>query len=249
LNDTSRAGAGPRLEVQVASKDYLAANGRAQRALENLELTLAGGEAGAVVGPSGCGKTTLLRIIAGLDTHFEGSVRLPASGRLGMVFQEPRLLPWRSVRDNLRIAAPAASEEEISALLATLELDEHAEHFPGELSLGLARRVAIARALAIKPDLLLLDEPFVSLDAALARDLRETIAALIDEKRVTTLIVTHDLREAIELADKIFLLSMRPARVGATLTVREPRRRLGKETADALEQEARAALDAMRGRS
>ena len=121
-----------------------------------------------------------------------------------MVFQEPRLLPWRSVIDNLRIAAPQASEETLAALLARLGLEEHARHFPGELSLGLARRVALARALAIEPDLLLLDEPFVSLDDALARDLRASIAALIDERRVTTLIVTHDLREAIELADRDF---------------------------------------------
>ncbi|PWB78922.1 MAG: ABC transporter ATP-binding protein [Methylocystaceae bacterium] len=248
MNDTSRDGAEARLEVRVSSKDYLSANGRPQRALEHLELTLAAGEAGAVVGPSGCGKTTLLRIIAGLDADFKGRVSLPASGRLGMVFQEPRLLPWRNVADNLRIAAPHASEDELASLLATLELEEHAGHFPGELSLGLARRVALARALAIKPDLLLLDEPFVSLDAALARDLRKKIAELIDEKRVTTLIVTHDLREAIELADKIFLLSTRPARVGATLRVDAPRRRLDKQTADVLELEARAALEAMRGR-
>lgn len=244
----SRDGAKARLEVRVASKDYVSADGRPQRTLEHLELTLSAGEAGAVVGPSGCGKTTLLRIIAGLDADFKGRVNLPESGRLGMVFQEPRLLPWRNVLDNLRIAAPHASADELAALLATLELEEHAAHFPGELSLGLARRAALARALAIEPDLLLLDEPFVSLDAALARDLRRKIAELIDEKRVTTLIVTHDLREAIELADKIFLLSTRPARVGATLEVGEPRRRLSRQAADVLELEARAALEAVRGR-
>jgi NitT/TauT family transport system ATP-binding protein len=164
------------------------------------------------------------------------------------VFQEPRLLPWRSVIDNLRIAAPQASEEALAALLAALELEEHAQHFPGELSLGLARRVAIARALAIEPDLLLLDEPFVSLDDALARDLRARIAALIDERHVTTLIVTHDLREAIELADVIFLLSPRPSRVGATLDVATPRRLMTREAADALEARARKEIEAMRGR-
>lgn len=248
MNDTSRDGAEALLEVRVSSKDHLSASGRPQRTLEHLELTLAAGQAGAVVGPSGCGKTTLLRIIAGLEHDFKGRVSLPAGGRIGMVFQEPRLLPWRSVEDNLRIAAPNASAEDCAALLAMLELEEHAGHFPGELSLGLARRVALARALAIKPDLLLLDEPFVSLDAALARDLRAKIIELIDETHVTMLIVTHDLREAIELADKIFLLSTRPARVGATLIVDAPRRRLSKETADVLELEARAALEAMRGR-
>ena len=246
MNDTSRAGGAARLDIAIAAKDYPAASGGSRRALENLRLTLAKGEAGALVGPSGCGKTTLLRIVAGLDEDFVGRVSLPEHGRLGMVFQEPCLLPWRSVADNLCIAAPNASQEEIAALLAELDLSEHAEHFPGELSLGLARRAALARALAVKPDLLLMDEPLVSLDPALAKELREKIAALIDEKRVTTLIVTHDLREAIALADEIFLLSPRPARVVTALRVTTPRRSLTTGAADALEAQAREALAAAR---
>lgn len=218
------------------------------RVLEDFRLSLPAGQAGAVVGPSGCGKTTLLRLIAGLDANYEGRVELPEHGRLAMVFQEPRLLPWRSVADNIRIAAPEADDAEIAALLRELGLTEHETHFPGELSLGLARRVALARALAVKPDLLLLDEPLVSLDAALARELRDMIAALIEERRVTTLIVTHDLREAIEIADQIFLLSPRPARVAATLDVPEPRRRLTPETIQALESRALTALAEPSGR-
>ncbi|QGM98040.1 ABC transporter ATP-binding protein [Methylocystis parvus] len=244
MNDTSPAGGAAPLDVAIAHKDHRRADGRPLRALEDLRLALPFGQAGAVVGPSGCGKTTLLRLIAGLDRDFSGHIHLPAHGRLGMVFQEPRLLPWRSVADNIRIAAPGASEEEIAALLAELSLAEHAAHFPGELSLGLARRVSLARALAVKPDLLLLDEPFVSLDAALARDLRERIAALIDEKRITTLIVTHDIAEAVALADRIFLLSPRPARVVETLEIETPRKRMSPETARALEARAHAALTA-----
>ncbi|ATQ69198.1 MULTISPECIES: ABC transporter ATP-binding protein [Methylosinus] len=242
----SHDGAAALLEVRVTSKDHVTAGGRPQRVLQDLQFTLPMGRAGAVVGPSGCGKTTLLRLIAGLDAQYEGAIRLPAGGRLGMVFQEPRLLPWRSVVDNLRIAAPQAREETIAALLMRLGLAEHAGHFPGELSLGLARRVALARALAIEPDLLLMDEPFVSLDAMLARELRGEIAALIDERRVTTLIVTHDIREAIELADRVFLLSTRPARVFTTLEIATPRRALTKAAADALQSEAEAAIEAMR---
>lgn len=241
MNDTSPAGGAASLDVAVTHKDHHAASGRPLRALEGLRLTLPAGQAGAVVGPSGCGKSTLLRLIAGLDRDFTGHISLPAHGRLGMAFQEPRLLPWRSVADNLRIAAPQASDAEIAALLDELSLAEHAAHFPGELSLGLARRVALARALAIKPDLLLLDEPLVSLDAALARELRDKIAALIDEKRITTLIVTHDLSEAIALADKIFLLSPRPAHVVATIDIPTPRKRMTKEAAQALEQQAQSA--------
>ncbi len=237
-----RDGGAAGLEVRVSSKDHGAARGARQRVLQDLSLTLPCGAAGAVVGPSGCGKTTLLRIIAGLDHEYVGWVTLPAHGRLGMVFQEPRLLPWRSVLDNLRIAAEEASEAELLGLLAELGLADHATHYPGELSLGLARRVALGRALAIKPDLLLLDEPLVSLDARLAQELRERLARLIDEKRVTTLIVTHDLREAIGLADRVFLLSARPARVIATLDIPTPRAQMTRETAEGLEARALAAL-------
>jgi ABC-type nitrate/sulfonate/bicarbonate transport system ATPase subunit len=240
LNDTSHAGGGASLDVSIASKDYHSASGQPLRALEDLRLTLPAGKAGAVVGPSGCGKTTLLRLIAGLDKDYVGRITLPEHGRLGMVFQEPRLLPWRSVFDNIRVAAPHAREAEIAALLDELGLAEHASHFPRELSLGLARRVALARALAVKPDLLLLDEPLVSLDAALARDLREMIARLIDERRITTLIVTHDLREAIAVGDRLFLLSARPARVVATIDAPAPRRLLHEEAAARIEAQARA---------
>jgi NitT/TauT family transport system permease protein len=233
---------GPALEVSISSKDFVSANGRRQRTLETLSFELARGEAAAMVGPSGCGKTTLLRIVAGLDPDYEGRVSLPHHGRVGMVFQEPRLLPWRDVEDNIRIAAPEAREEDVVWLLDALSLLEHRHHFPRELSLGLARRVALARALAVKPDVLLLDEPFVSLDFALAQELRGEIATLIDEKRVTTLVVTHDLREAIELADRIFLLSPRPAQICATLEVPTPRGRLTREAAAALEDKARTAL-------
>jgi ABC-type nitrate/sulfonate/bicarbonate transport system ATPase subunit len=247
LKDTSPAGGAASLDVAIAFKDHHRAHGPALRALEDLRLALPQGQAGAVVGPSGCGKTTLLRLIAGLDNDYTGEITMPAHGRLGMVFQEPRLLPWRNVSDNIRIAAPQARAPDIDALLGELGLAEHATHYPEELSLGLARRVALARALAVEPDLLLLDEPLVSLDAALARDLREMIAALIEERRITTLIVTHDLSEAIALADRVFLLSPRPAHVVATLDIATPRRRMTPDVAAALETQARAALAASRG--
>jgi NitT/TauT family transport system ATP-binding protein len=236
LNDTPHAGAAA-LDVVIVAKDRGAHEGRL-RVLENLRLSLPAGAAGALVGPSGCGKTTLLRLIAGLDADYAGTIVRPAHGRLGMVFQEPRLLPWRNVRDNICIAAPDATSEEIDALIAELGLAAHAARFPRELSLGLARRVALARALAVRPDLLLLDEPLVSLDAALARDLREKIAALIDARRITTLIVTHDLREAIALADRVFVLSPRPAHVVATMEIDAPRSRLTPERAAELERQA-----------
>ena len=245
MNDASPAGAPARLEIAIEDKRFRAAGGGAQTVIAGLSLTLGAGEVGAIVGPSGCGKTTLLRILSGLDRDFRGRVALPAHGKLGMVFQEPRLLPWRSVEDNVRIAAPDADDADIDTLFATLGLSAHRTHFPGELSLGLARRVAIARALAFEPDLLLLDEPFVSLDAALALRLREEIAELVESRRVTTLIVTHDLDEAIYLADRIFLLAARPTHVVETLHVETPRAKMTEGEAARLRKSARKVQGAL----
>src|SRR5262249_21945897 len=157
--------------------------------LGQLAFSLCSGQVAALIGPSGCGKTTLLRIIAGLDRDFEGNVALPARGRLGMVFQEPRLLPWRTVEEDVRLAAPeaaggAAGRDRLSR---TLGLGAHRNHYPGELSLGPARRGALARAFAVEPDRLPRDEPFVSLDDALAARLREELAELVNRRPVTTL--------------------------------------------------------------
>ena len=219
----SPAGVRDRLNVSIKQKSYRAASGEQLLVLGELAFSLANGEVAALVGPSGCGKTTLLRIIAGLDRDFEGSVTLPAHGTLGMVFQEPRLLPWRTVEQNVRLAAPQATDAALDTLFQALSLTAHREHYPGELSLGLARRVALARAFAVEPDLLLLDEPFVSLDDALAARLRDELADLVDRRPVTTLLVTHNVEEAIGLADRLLLLSLSPARVLGDVPVTRPR--------------------------
>jgi NitT/TauT family transport system ATP-binding protein len=209
--------------VNIENKYYRTASGARLRVLGEISFALMNGEVAALVGPSGCGKTTLLRIVVGLDGDFEGSVRLPAHGKLGVVFQEPRLLPWRSVEENVRLVAPHVGAPELTELFATLELSEHRRHYPGELSLGLARRVALARAFAVKPDLLVLDEPFVSLDAKLAARLRAELVELVSRARVTTLLVTHSVEEAIGLADRVVLLSASPARVIANVRIEDPR--------------------------
>jgi ABC-type nitrate/sulfonate/bicarbonate transport system ATPase subunit len=219
----SPAGAPGRLEVSIKQKFFRAASGESLHVLGELAFGLGNGEVAALVGPSGCGKTTLLRIIAGLDRDYQGSVTMPADSRIGMVFQEPRLLPWRSVEDNVRLAAPEATEAALDTLFATLGLAVHRNHFPGELSLGLARRVALARAFAVDPDLLVLDEPFVSLDAALAGRLRAELVELVSRRPVTTLLVTHDLEEAIGLADRLLVLTASPARILAAVPVERPR--------------------------
>ena len=225
------------LEVRIAQKTYRSASGGAVEALRDVAFTLDSGTVGALVGPSGSGKTTLLRIITGLDTDYRGTVRLPAHGRLGMVFQEPRLLPWRTVEQNVRLGAPDATDADLDALFGLLGLSAHRRHFPGELSLGQARRVALARAFAVKPDLLVLDEPFVSLDAALARRLQDELAALVTKRPVTTLIVTHSMDEAIGLADRVFLLSPSPAHVVADVPIKRPRMPRTDEEAAAIRDE------------
>ena len=158
-----------------------------------------------------------------IDKGNDGTVRLSHHGRLGVMFQEPRLLPWRTVEDNVRLAAPEASDAALDTLFGSLGLATHRQNFPGELSLGLARRVAMARAFAVEPDLLLLDEPFVSLDGALAAQLVQALADLVTRNPVTTLLVTHDIDEAINLADRVFLLSASPCRVIAEVPIDRPR--------------------------
>ena len=226
-----------RLEVDITAKAFKRASRKQHEALAAIRFSLAAGEIGVFFGPSGCGKSTLLRILAGLDQDFEGTISRPADARIGMVFQEPRLLPWRSVEDNVRLAAPLADEATLSALFSVLELNVHRGHFPGELSLGLARRVALARAFAVEPDFLILDEPLTSLDQALAARMRDQIATLVANRSALTVLVTHDLDDAVRLGDRLFLLSPRPATIIAELSVRTPRSARGEAEVAAIKRE------------
>ena len=216
-----------RLEVDITGKTFRNAAGEQHDVIAGVSFALDAGEVGVLVGPSGCGKSTMLRILAGLDHDFQGRVSRPVGARIGFVFQEPRLLPWRSVEENVRLVAPLANDAKLSALFEILELNAHLNHFPGELSLGLARRVALARAFAIEPEFLILDEPLASLDVALAARLRDQIAMLVDGRSVITLLVTHDVDDAVRLGDRLFLLSPRPARILADLPIRTPRSQRG----------------------
>ena len=243
MNDTQTAGAAAPLELRIDAKSYLSADGTAVEVINGLQLRLEAGSFGALIGPSGCGKTTILRIAAGLDPDFRGRLRTPGSGRLGVVFQEPRLLPWRTVEDNIRLALPAhEARDDLTELIEVLGLGSHLARYPGELSLGLARRAAIARAFAVRPDFLLLDEPFVSLDEAVAERLRNELMALTSRTKVTTLFVTHDLAEAIQLADRLFFLSDRPARIVLEKSLPPPRGLRSREFIASIRDEMRELL-------
>jgi ABC-type nitrate/sulfonate/bicarbonate transport system ATPase subunit len=219
-------GAPKPLEIEILRKVYRGSDGQALEVVRDLELAVEPHSFVALIGPSGCGKTTILRIVLGLDRDFEGSIR-PDVNELAaaMVFQEPRLLPWRTVEENVRLALRSIGRDAAppSALFADLGLADWRDRYPGELSLGMARRAALARALAVEPDLLVLDEPFVSLDERAARELRALVCRIVTRRRATVILVTHNLREALELADRLVFLSARPARVVADITLTRAR--------------------------
>lgn len=219
------AGASTTLDVRIDLKRYRRADGTVVEAVRGLSLTLASGRFTCLIGPSGCGKTTALRIAAGLDHDFEGTVSPdPRSLRLALMFQEPRLLPWRTVEQNVRLILPKPERRKpLDSLFAAVGLESWRDRYPGELSLGLARRVALARALAMEPDFLLLDEPFVSLDDAAAATLRGVLLAAFAERPIGIGMVTHNLREALAVADSLVLLAPRPSRVIARVDLGTPR--------------------------
>jgi NitT/TauT family transport system ATP-binding protein len=214
------------LDVSITQKTYRLAEGGARKVFDNFTLRLKAGSVAALIGPSGCGKSSLLRMIAGLDRDFSGAIDRP-TGRVSMAFQEPRLLPWRNVEQNIRLVAPELSQDDVKALLAAFELDGHGRDFPGQLSLGLARRAALARAFAVNPDLLLLDEPFASLDQGLHERLRDNLSAHIASRPMTMIVATHDVEDALRLADRIIFMGGAPTRILACLDIDEPRKTRG----------------------
>ena len=222
MNDARPAGATSQFDIRIEEKTHIGADGTRIPAIRDLVLEVQPQSMTVLMGPSGCGKTTLLRIVAGLDNRFIGEVRVPENARIGIMFQEPRLLPWRTVEQNIEIVAETISSAELERLASAVGIADMLPRYPQELSLGLARRVALARAFAPRPDLLLLDEPFVSLDERTADRLRRLLLDVWSARPTTALLVTHNPREAILLADQLVLLAPRPTHVVAMVPIAIP---------------------------
>ncbi|MCQ0093108.1 ABC transporter ATP-binding protein [Roseovarius sp. M141] len=186
--------------------------------LRDISFAVAPGKTVAVLGPSGIGKSTLLNLIAGIDSAFTGQITRAA--RMAIVFQEPVLLPWRSVLQNITLVHADLARDAALAALARVGIADKAALFPGQLSLGQQRRVALARAFAGRPQLLIMDEPFASLDPATSDDMLVLTEALIAETGPATIFVTHARSEAERLADQIFELGGFPA----TIVTSQPRK-------------------------
>jgi len=222
------------LLIEGVSKTYQQKEGTVL-ALADIDLSIAKGEFVSIVGGSGCGKSTLLRIIAGFETEYQGRVTLsgqaiqkPGLDR-GMVFQEHRLLPWLTVEQNIALGLNGMTDEQVQQ-----RIDEHlelvgligfAKAYPGQLSGGMSQRVAIARALANQPQILLLDEPFGALDALTKIQMQNEALRIWQAEKMTMILVTHDIDEAIFLGDRVVVMSARPGTIKTIVPVHLPRPR------------------------
>lgn len=211
------------IRVSVRRKVFPAVGEReAQLVLKDVSFEVEPRSFLVITGPSGCGKSTLLNIIAGLDTDFEGVVDLgPAKDRLTFIFQTPRLLPWRTVYENIALVLPDGDPRHarIPDMLERVGLGEAMNAYPERLSLGMQRRASLARGFILEPEILLMDEPFVSLDDPTATSLRELLTELWHSNPTTVIFVTHDRAEAIQLGTRILRLAPGKASVAQDVTI------------------------------
>ncbi|WP_440466271.1 ABC transporter ATP-binding protein [Pseudomonas sp. YH-1] len=216
-------------------------DGRELQAIERFDLEIADGEFIAIVGASGCGKSTLLRLLVGLDREFRGEIRIDGAlidgigGERGIVFQEHRLFPWLNVEQNVALGlvneplSESGKASKVADYLELVGLTAFARAYPHQLSGGMAQRVAIARGLVASPRILLLDEPFGALDALTRQQLQEELLRIRQRERITTVLVTHDVEEALFLADRVVVMAPRPGRIKRIVEVplEHPRERGG----------------------
>lgn len=212
----------PSSQVLIEAKAFSVRFGKDVIALQDVDLAIHAGEVIVLVGPSGCGKTTLLNSICGLlppEARLSGALKIAEGTRLGYMPQKDALLPWRSVLGNvevgpeLRGVGKAERRERANELLELVGLGRFRDHYPHQLSGGMRQRVSLARTLAYEPDLILMDEPFGALDAFTRTALQEELLRINDKTRLTVLLITHDLSEAIVLGQRVFVMTNRPGRV------------------------------------
>lgn len=200
----------PALKIRIDRKVFPALGKReANEVLRDVDIGVDQGSFVILTGPSGCGKSTLLNIVAGLDGDYQGRIELMRpETRIGYIFQSPRLLPWRTVEENIRLVLDGDDprQGEVPAMLERVGLSEAANAYPERVSLGMQRRAALARGFITEPDILLMDEPFVSLDDPTAQDLRQLLIDLWSRRPTTVLFVTHDRAEAVTLGTRILRL-------------------------------------------
>lgn len=209
------------LVIEHLNRTFAAPTG-AVHALSDIQLSVKQGEFVTLIGPSGCGKSTLLKIVAGLDTDYEGKAELngrPIEGpgiEKGVIFQEPRLFPWltveKNIASNLSLKNPEVRQK-VDELIELVRLKGFEKSYPRELSGGMAQRVAIARALLRSPDVLLLDEPFGALDAFTRAHMQEVLLDIWQNNKTTMLFVTHDLDEAVFLGERVVIMNPRPGHI------------------------------------
>jgi len=216
-------------------------DGGTVEAIREFDLQIAEGEFVAIVGSSGCGKSTLLRLLIGLDTDFRGSIQVdgkPVTGigsERGIVFQEHRLFPWLSVEENIGLGlvnehlSSDERQRRVQDFINLVGLKDFTRAYPHQLSGGMAQRVAIARGLVASPRILLLDEPFGALDALTRQQMQDELLAIRERARITTVLVTHDVEEAIFLADRVVVMEPRPGRIKRIVDINlpHPRQRSG----------------------
>jgi NitT/TauT family transport system ATP-binding protein len=228
------------IKISIKRKEFPAVADRPEQlVLRDIELSIEEGSFVVLTGPSGCGKSTLLNIVAGLDLDFVGQIdKLGNGARLSFMFQTPRLLPWRTVAENIRLVLDDNDKDadpRVASILERVGLAEAANAYPERLSLGMQRRAALARAFVIEPDILLMDEPFVSLDDPSADSLRALLIELWNRRPTTVLFVTHDRIEAVMLATRLVRLGGKPARIVQDSEVElSPQERLDREKVLAL---------------
>ena len=226
--------------INITSKIFSKGNNSRQNheAIKNLKVNISKGEFCTIIGPSGCGKTTLLNLVAGLDTDMQGEIlfgnkKKVEQIRTAYMFQTPRLLPWLNVLENVKVVLKKdqKSNKRAEEILSIMGLKNFLNYYPNQLSGGMQRRVALARSFSSQPELFLLDEPFVSLDDQMANKLRDMLLKQWTNEPTTIIFVTHDLREAIYLSDRIIFLSKPPSRVilDTRVDIRRPRNLDNKE--------------------